>query len=119
MPLRAFNVRRLRRRSNRRRVIKGYGFLDFIKRKYRKFKEWGKRKIPSVLQGLKDVGKKHWNEIKESGIPLQKDELLRRGRALASDAVSSTRSQLFGSGLKRLRYVPPERLTGNKRTRWK
>lgn len=105
------NLRRIRRRSKKRSIIKGQGFLDFIRRRFRqgvsKVKEWGARKLPQIAEGIKDVGQKHWRDIKEKGIPLSKDELLGRAKSIGRDVLSTTRSKLTGSGgLKRHRFVP-------------
>lgn len=114
MPYSVANLRRIRRRTNKRRIIKGQGFLDFIRRKYRqgisKVKEWGRNKLPQIAEGIKDVGRRHWSELKQKGIPLSKDELLERARNVGKDVLSTTRSKLVGSGgLRRHRFVPYSR----------
>lgn len=111
MPYSVANLRRIRRRTRKRAIIKGQGFLDFIRRKYRqgvaKVKEWGQRKLPEIAEGIKDVGRKHWKEIKEKGIPVSRDQFVQRAKDIGRDVLSTTRSKITGSGgLKRQRFVP-------------
>lgn len=111
MPYSVRNLRRIRRRTRKRSIIKGQGFLDFIRRRFRqgysKLKDWGRAKLPMIAEGIKDVGRKHWKEIKEKGIPVSKDEVLARAKRLGSDVLSTARSKLVGSGnLKRHRFIP-------------
>lgn len=85
--------------------------MDFIRRRYKqgvsKLKEWGKSKLPQIAEGIKDVGKRHWAEIKEKGLPLNKDDFIQRAKTLGKDVLSTTRGKLTGSGgLKRQRFVP-------------
>lgn len=111
MPYSVRNLRRIRRRTRKRAIIKGQGFLDFLRRRTRsaisKIRDWGRSKLPELAEGIKDVGKRHWKEIKEKGIPVSKDELLSRAKSLGRDVLTTTRGKLTGSGgLKRQRFVP-------------
>lgn len=111
MPYSVANLRRIRRRTRKRSIIKGQGFLDFIRRRFRqgvsKIKDWGSRKLPEIAEGIKDVGRKHWRDVRQRGIPLNKDELVDRAKNFGRDVVSTTRSKILGSGgLKRYRFVP-------------
>lgn len=111
-----YNLRRIRRRTNRRSIIKGQGFISFLRRKARQVRDYAKRKLPSVAESLKTVGKRHWDELRSGGIPTDVEELKKRGRRLAGDALAATRSALTGSGsynrisrMRPYRYRPPIR----------
>lgn len=103
------NLRQIRRRTNKRKIIKGYGLLDYIRKKGRSLKSWAQRKIPQVFEGLKRVGKRHWEELKEGGIPLNKEQLYSRARSLGNDLVTSARRSLTGSGYRKNRFNPFKR----------
>lgn len=104
---RVSNLRRIRRRSNKRRIIRGNGFLDFLRKRVGQGKQWLKDKLPGVLQGVKEVGGRHLQDLVKSGIPLNKQELLNRGKSFAKDAFSETKSRLKGEGkLHRVRKFP-------------
>lgn len=104
------NLRRIRRRTNSRKIIKGRGFLEYVRRKISQGREWAKRKLPAVVSNVKQVGKRHLEDLVKNGLPLNKEELLRRGKNLAGDVAGAVREGVRGSGkLKRLRNfsLPP------------
>lgn len=109
-------IRHLKRRSNKRRVIKGYGIIDKIKSYYAKTRSRLRRNIPKAWQSVKRVGKRHIKDVLEGRVPLTKEHLINKGKDFARDAFQEARRDLSGEGrLRRLRttfgpYTVPKRV---------
>ena len=109
-------IRHLKRRSNKRRVIKGYGILDQIKNYYAKTRSRLRRNIPKAWKSIKSVGKRHIKDVIHGRVPLTKEHLINKGKDFAREAFQEARRDLSGEGrLKRLRtsfgpYSIPKRV---------
>ncbi len=102
-------IRQLKRKSNKRRIIKGYGIKDKIIKYYNLARTKLKKNIPKAWNAVKRVGKKHVREILNQGIPINKESLINRGKNFAREAFQEARRDISGEGrLRRLRqsYAP-------------
>lgn len=107
------NLRRIRRRSNKRKIIKGQGFLEYVRKYLRRAKEWGRQRVPALTEGLRDLAERQLKDIGETGIPRSKEEWKERGKNLAKETGRTIRKSLFGSGKRRL-FAEPYRIPGKR-----
>lgn len=91
-------IRYLKRRSRKRRIIKGYGIVDKVRNYFARQRDRLKRNIPKAWKSVKRVGKKHIGQVLRGEVPLDKQSLLSKGKDFAREAFREARQDLSGEG---------------------